>query len=115
MNHISTMTEEQFEGYKKALATLHLEKPTTLTARFALYWYEIMSQQYNFDRVNIEMTYLKTISRQQLLNFFKETVHSKDRRKLSIHVISTALTDEKVKKIDDILSFKRSQSLYPLI
>ncbi|KYQ54449.1 Insulin-degrading enzyme, partial [Trachymyrmex zeteki] len=112
LNHISTMTEEQFEENKKT--TLRFIKPRKLIAKLAMYWSEIMSQQYNFDRFNIEMAYLKTISRQQLLNFFKETVYSKDRRKLSIHVISTASTDEKVRKIDDILSFKKSQSLYPL-
>ncbi|KAG5318579.1 IDE enzyme, partial [Pseudoatta argentina] len=131
LNHISTMTEEQFEENKKALATLRLEKPKMLIARCTLYWNEIVTQQYNFDRVNIEVAYLKTISRQQLLNFFKENVHSKDRHKLSVHVISTASeknspdntiektadlsTDEEVKKIDDILSFKNSQSLYPLV
>jgi len=65
------MTEEQFEENKKALATLRLEKPKMLIARCTLYWNEIVTQQYNFDRVNIEVAYLKTISRQQLLNFFK--------------------------------------------
>ncbi|XP_018347273.1 PREDICTED: insulin-degrading enzyme-like [Trachymyrmex septentrionalis] len=131
LNHISTMTEEQFEEHKKALAILLFGKPKNLTARCDLYWNEIQFQQYNFDRKNIEVAYLKTISRQQLLNFFKENVHSKNRRKLSIHVISTSSeksssdstieeiadlsTDEEVKKIDDILSFKNSQSLYPLV
>ncbi|KYM97128.1 Insulin-degrading enzyme [Cyphomyrmex costatus] len=133
LNRISTLTEEQFEKYKKALATLRLEKPKRLTARCALYWTEIVNQQYNFDRVNIEVAYLKTISLQQLLNFFKENVHSKTRHKLSVHVISTATStennsldntadktadlsiDKEVKKIDDITSFKNSQSLYPLL
>ena len=65
------MTEEQFEENKKALATLLSVKLGNLTARCDLYWNEIETQQYNFDRVNIEVAYLKTISRQQLLNFFK--------------------------------------------
>ncbi|KAG5331760.1 IDE enzyme, partial [Acromyrmex charruanus] len=132
LNHISTMTEEQFEENKKALAVLRLEKPNRLSARCILYWNEIINQQYNFDRVNIEAAYLKTISKQQLLNFFKENVHSKDRCKLSVHLISTMSskksssdntiektadlsTDEEVKKIDDILSFRNSQFLYPPI
>lgn len=65
------MPEEQFEEHKKALATIRLEKPKMLSARCTLYWNEITSQQYNFDRVNIEVAYLKTITRQQLLNFCK--------------------------------------------
>ncbi|KYN43148.1 Insulin-degrading enzyme [Trachymyrmex septentrionalis] len=131
LNHISTMTEEHFEENKNALAVLLLEKEKNLTDKCDLYWYEIKTQQYNFDRDNIEMAYLKTISRQQLLNFFKENVHSKDRCKLSIHIISTLSErssfdsiieetanlsiDDEVKKIDDILSFKNSQSFYPLL
>ncbi|XP_018377582.1 PREDICTED: insulin-degrading enzyme-like [Trachymyrmex cornetzi] len=130
LNHISTMTEEQFKENKKTLATLCLGKLDTLSSMCNLYWNEILTQQYNFDRVNIEVAYLKTISRQQLLKFFKENVHSKDRRKLSIHLISTVSseksspdiiektadlsTNEEVKKIDDIWSFQNSQSLYPL-
>ncbi|XP_011065104.1 PREDICTED: insulin-degrading enzyme-like [Acromyrmex echinatior] len=131
LNHISTMTEEQFEENKKALA-VRLGKPNRLSARCILYWNEIINQQCNFDRVNIEAAYLKTISQQQLLNFFKENVHSKDRCKLSVHLISTVSskksspentiektvdlsTDEEVKKIDNILSFRNSQFLCPLI
>lgn len=67
------MSDEKFEEHKKALATLRLEKPKMLSARCTLYWNEITSQQYNFDRVNIEVAYLKTITRQQLLNFSKVT------------------------------------------
>lgn len=67
------MSEEQFEEHKKALATLRLEKPKMLSARCTLYWNEIAWQQYNFDRVNIEVACLKTITREQLLNFCKVT------------------------------------------
>ncbi|KAL0124001.1 hypothetical protein PUN28_006072 [Cardiocondyla obscurior] len=132
LEHISTMPEEQFEEHKKAVATLRLEKPKMLSARCSLYWNEIASQQYNFDRVNIEVAYLKTITQEQLLNFYKENVHSKACHKLSVHVISTISTeknlldnttekiadssiDENVKKIDDIMLFKNSQTLYPLL
>ncbi|XP_012541828.2 insulin-degrading enzyme isoform X2 [Monomorium pharaonis] len=130
LDHISTMPEEQFEEHKKALATLRLEKPKMLSARCTLYWNEIVCQQYNFDRVNIEVAYLKTITRQQLLNFCKENVHSKARHKLSVHIISTAIenesldistgkiadsANEEIKKIDDIMSFKNSQTLYPIL
>ncbi|KAL6438860.1 hypothetical protein ACFW04_003738 [Cataglyphis niger] len=137
LDHISTMSEEQFEKYKKALATLRLEKPKMLSSLCAIFWNEISSQQYNFDRANIEVAYLKTITRQQILNFYKEIIYSEARHKLSIYVISTITNDtsieekisdsnnkikkiidipanQEVKKIDDILSFKNSQSLYPL-
>lgn len=65
------MSEEQFEKYKKALATLRLEKPKMLSSLCVIFWNEISNQQYNFDRANIEVAYLKTITRQQILNFYK--------------------------------------------
>lgn len=65
------MSEEEFDKFKKALATLRLEKPKTLSSLCLIFWNEISSQQYNFDRVNIEVAYLKTITRQQILNFYK--------------------------------------------
>ncbi|EZA60071.1 insulin-degrading enzyme isoform X2 [Ooceraea biroi] len=135
LDHITTMSENQFKKHKKALATLRLEKPKMLTSLSTIFWEEISTQQYNFDRANVEVAYLRTITRPQLLNFFKEIVHSKIRHKLSVHVISTATNgtedelglnneaeeildtaaSEKIKKIDDIMSFKISQSLYPLL
>ncbi|KAM0735141.1 Insulin-degrading enzyme [Formica fusca] len=137
LEHISTMSEEQFEKYKKALATLRLEKPKMLSSLCVIFWNEISNQQYNFDRANIEVAYLKTITRQQILNFYKEIIYSEARHKLSVHVISMVTdgisieesisdsnnkiekvidipANQEVKKIDDILSFKISQSLYPL-
>lgn len=65
-----------------------------------------------------------------IYNIPQENVHSKARHKLSIHVISTASSPEKnlpnttekvdslpedIKKIEDIMSFKNSQTLYPLL
>jgi len=69
------MTEDQFEKYKKALAALRLEKPKMMSAQSGIYWNEIISQQYNFDRVNIEVAYLKTITQPQLLNFYKVIIY----------------------------------------
>ncbi|XP_071646735.1 insulin-degrading enzyme-like [Temnothorax longispinosus] len=129
LEYISTMSAEEFEKHKKTLAKLRLEKPKTLIARNALYWNEIMSQQYNFNRVNIEVAYLETITQQELLSFYKENVYNKTRSKVSIHMVSTAISTKKsslhtsgvsansstnkdVKKINDIVLFKKSQSLY---
>lgn len=65
------MTEEEFDRHKKSLATQRLEKPKMLTTLSAVFWNEISSQQYNFDRVNIEVAYLRTIMQEQLLSFFE--------------------------------------------
>lgn len=70
-DYISEMSDEKFERHKDSLATLRLEKPKKLFYRTNMFWSEILSQKYNFDRVNIEVAYLKTITREQLFDFFK--------------------------------------------
>ncbi|XP_024886962.1 insulin-degrading enzyme-like isoform X2 [Temnothorax curvispinosus] len=132
-DHISTMSEEHFDNHKKSLVSLYLKAPKTISSQGSLYWEEIGSQVYNFNRVNIEKEYLNTITQQQLLQFFKENIHSKlTRRKLSVHVMPTAMaaernlpdtsrkitvtsSDNKIKEFDNLMSFKLSQSLYPLL
>ncbi|KOX69206.1 Insulin-degrading enzyme [Melipona quadrifasciata] len=137
LQHILTMTEEEFYAHKESLAIRRLEKPKQMTALSAIFWSEITSQQYNFDRANIEVGYLRTITQEQILKFYKEIFQNDVQRKLSVHVLSTLkeskLEDEDViesnedisssdetniaeqKKIDDILSFKISQCLYETI
>lgn len=69
--HILTMTEEEFHTHKESLAIRRLEKPKQMTALSAIFWSEITSQQYNFDRANIEVAYLRTITQEQILKFYK--------------------------------------------
>ncbi|XP_076245093.1 insulin degrading metalloproteinase isoform X2 [Calliopsis andreniformis] len=137
VKHITCMTDEQFNRHKESLAARRLEKPKTLTTLSAIFWGEISSQQYNFDRVNIEVAYLRSITQLQILEFYKEMIESDKQHKLSVHIVSTvkdgesveknsAKVDENIescdvenvikhKKIDDIISFRLSQSLYPLL
>lgn len=42
------MTEESFEGHKKALAVKRLEKPKKLKTETKKYWTEILMNQYHF-------------------------------------------------------------------
>jgi len=46
-----------------------------MSTQSTIYWNEIISQQYNFDRVNIEVAYLRTITQPQLLNFYKVIIY----------------------------------------
>ncbi|XP_071580927.1 insulin-degrading enzyme-like [Temnothorax nylanderi] len=124
--HISTMPKEKFNNHKKSLDSLYLKAPDTITSQGSLYWKEIESQAYNFNRVNIEKEHLKTITQKQLLQFFKKNILINTRRKLSVHVMPTAMavernlpdtarritvtsSDNKIKKFDNLMSFKLSQ------
>ncbi|XP_077261630.1 insulin-degrading enzyme-like [Temnothorax americanus] len=132
-DHISTMSKEHFDNHKKSLVSLYLKASKTISSQGSLYWYEIESQGYNFNRRDIEVDYLEKITQEELRIFFKENILSKlTRRKLSVHVIPTDMTvernlpdtsrritvtssDNKIKKFKNLMSFKLSQSLYPLL
>lgn len=69
------MPDKEFNSHKESLATQRLEKPKMMSTQSAIYWGEITMQQYNFDRANIEVAYLKTITRDQIIKFF-EVIHT---------------------------------------
>lgn len=68
--HLAGMSEEDFEKHKQALAAQRLEKPKRLSALSARFWSEITSQQYNFDRAEVEVGYLRTITKQDIIDFY---------------------------------------------
>ncbi|XP_011305221.1 insulin-degrading enzyme-like, partial [Fopius arisanus] len=136
LERLVDMPDDEFIRHKTSLAAERLEKPKTMTSLFEVFWNEISTQQYNFDRVTNNVAYLMKINKEQIINFFKGIVYNKSpsKRKLSVHVISTAeggagneknIKDngEKKKKpgattatkITDVIAFKASQSLYPLL
>ena len=58
---MSEITDESFEGHKKALAVKRSEKPKKLGEETVKYWLEIRTYQYHFDRG-------KEVTQQRLLN-----------------------------------------------
>lgn len=65
------MSDETFNRHKASLATQRLEKPKMIGTLSAVFWSEISTQQYNFDRTNIEVAYLMTLTKEQIIQFFK--------------------------------------------
>jgi insulysin len=74
-DYIVEMTSEEFERHKEALAAQRLEKPKKLSALSARFWLEITSQQYNFDRANIEVAYLRGLQKKDILDFYRVLNH----------------------------------------
>ncbi|XP_072413834.1 insulin-degrading enzyme isoform X1 [Chiloscyllium punctatum] len=135
--HIKEMTEDAFQKHVQALAVRRLDKPKKLSAECAKHWSEIISQQYNFDRDNIEVAHLKTLTKEDIVNFCKEllAVDGSRRRKVSVHVLSRDMDSCPVVEqlpcqndvnlppapplpqptiIEDMTVFKRSLPLFPL-
>ncbi|XP_039281642.1 insulin-degrading enzyme-like [Nilaparvata lugens] len=131
------MDQEEFDRHKEALAAQRLEKPKKLIVQTGRYWSEIAMQQYNFDRANIEVDYLRNkVTKDDVIKFYDEllSANSSKRHKLAIHVLSKAeggagtiedgektasngdgQTDPNAEIIEDLIEFKSSQCLFPLV
>ncbi|KAF6207665.1 hypothetical protein GE061_016112 [Apolygus lucorum] len=70
-SYLENLTESEFENHKEALAAHRLEKPKQMSTQSVVYWAEITSQQYNFDRANIEVAHLRTLTKQDVIKFYK--------------------------------------------
>jgi len=65
------MTNEEFDKYKDALAVKLLEKPKGLMKQAMVYQSEIDTQEYNFNRAQIEVDALKTIVKDDIIQFYQ--------------------------------------------
>ncbi|XP_029496768.1 insulin-degrading enzyme-like isoform X2 [Oncorhynchus nerka] len=134
---VEEMNDEAFQKHIQALAIRRLDKPKKLAAECAKYWGEIISQQYNFDRDNIEVSYLKTLTKENIMQFYRDllAVDAPKRHKMSVHVLSREMDSCPVvgefpaqndvnlapapslpqpTLVQDMTEFKRSLPLFPL-
>lgn len=65
------MSAEKFEAVKKVLKVKKAPKLLTLSDQFWQFYKEISSQQYHFNRVNVEASLLKEIAHEEVLNFYQ--------------------------------------------
>lgn len=131
------MPDDEFNRHKDALAAQILEKPKAL---YELSWKlsnEITTQQYHFDRPEKEVAVLRTVTKSDLLDYYKRNILSTgaNRASLSVHIVSTAEggagnsndIDENpgrseqidrnlnIIQINDLTIFKSSKELYPIV
>lgn len=65
------MSEEEFQRHKESMSRHLLDKPKKLATMSDLFWAEIATQQYNFDRPNVENVFLSTVKKEDLVKFCK--------------------------------------------
>ena len=101
---IQSMSEEEFETNKQGLVAKRLEKPKKLSARAARYWNEIVCQQYNFNRDEIETKELKNITKENIIEFFDIYVcpKSNTRKKLACYIMPSDTSEIKVETIPEL-------------
>lgn len=68
---IEKMSSEEFERHKEALKSQKLEKPKRLSSQYTHYINEIALQQYHFDRNEKEVEILMTLTKEQVLEYYK--------------------------------------------
>ncbi|KAF2362602.1 Peptidase M16 N-terminal [Trinorchestia longiramus] len=136
---ILEMSDEDFARHRDALIDRRLEKPKKMATLTMQWWTEIICNQYNFDRDNIEVECLRGTAKQELVDHYMSYIaaEGKERAKLSVQVLSRAEggagsevpsvsppTDTDLvpppplpqpTRITSVSAFKGTMSLFPLL
>ncbi|XP_031638507.1 nardilysin-like [Contarinia nasturtii] len=130
---IETIPNDDFDAIKASLSKTKMSQDNELNEEVRRNWYEITSAEYVFDRRHKEVEHLSTITKSQLLEFYR-TYHDNEERKLSVQVIGNVQNNanevdtdlvenydsEKfnnlnyVNLIQNLLQFKQSLDIYPI-
>ncbi|VDP34243.1 unnamed protein product [Schistosoma margrebowiei] len=88
---LEDMSDEEFNVHVQSLMTHLLEKPKGMQDRFGRLWSEIACRHYNFKRNVHAVSVLKSLKKNNIINFFKEYIDpsSCTRRKLVVQIISS--------------------------
>jgi insulysin len=70
------MTDKQFATFVSTLARTKMQRPRTLAEQSARFWYEISTQEYNFNRRWHESAALKNVTQPQTIAFYDQLVGS---------------------------------------
>ncbi|KAI8912435.1 Metalloenzyme, LuxS/M16 peptidase-like protein [Gorgonomyces haynaldii] len=87
------MPDEKFNKYKQAYVNNLLEKPKNLNQHSNRLWNIISSRYYDFDRNETDASFVQSIQKQQLVQFYQHAIVGPERRKISVHMVSQKLKD----------------------
>lgn len=90
---IETMSETDFQAIKLSIVKAKLSDDDKLKEEMLRNWYEIENSYYRFDRLEKEVETLATITKDQLLEFYR-TYYGDNERKLSVQIIGNGQTNE---------------------
>uniref|UniRef100_A0A672T3E3 Nardilysin-like n=1 Tax=Sinocyclocheilus grahami TaxID=75366 RepID=A0A672T3E3_SINGR len=102
------LSDEAFQTQVTALIKLKECEDTQLGEEVDRNWFEVVTQQYVFDRLNKEIEVLKNVTKDELVSFFMEHRHTSS-RKLSIHVVGFGEKEKETHGDDQSSSSSESQ------
>uniref|UniRef100_A0A673JIS2 Nardilysin-like n=1 Tax=Sinocyclocheilus rhinocerous TaxID=307959 RepID=A0A673JIS2_9TELE len=102
------LSDEAFQTQVTALIKLKECEDTQLGEEVDRNWFEVVTQQYVFDRLNKEIEVLKNVTKDELVSFFMEHRHASS-RKLSIHVVGFGEKEKETHGDDQSSSSPESQ------
>lgn len=107
---IESMPESDFDEIKASLAKIKLTEDNKLKDEVQRNWAEITADEYEFDRTQKEVQYLSTITKEQLLEFYR-LHHGNNERKLSVQVIGNAQESGGDASDDNEVELERNEDL----
>ncbi|EFC40868.1 peptidase [Naegleria gruberi] len=73
-NHLEEITDEKFTEIIESIISKNLEKEKTMAQRSSRYDIEIYRKQYRFDRYQLKAEEFKTITKDDLINFYRDYI-----------------------------------------
>lgn len=110
MAAIENMSDDDFRAIKATLARNKLSAFNDLDEEVQRNWSEIDTNQYRFDRQHKEVEYLATITKNQLLEFYRMH-YGQNERKLSIQIIGNVQINETHIEQADVQTQQSTSSL----
>ncbi|OCK75895.1 hypothetical protein K432DRAFT_307572 [Lepidopterella palustris CBS 459.81] len=92
---LEEMSEEEFEEHKRSVINKRLEKLKNLTSETNRFWTHIVSECFDFEKVDHDVAHLTPLTKADLVAFYKQYISpsSPARAKLAIHMLAQ-LTSE---------------------
>lgn len=130
---VEGLTDENFKVVQEALIKMKSIVDIDLESEVNRYWGEIVSNDYLFNRLELEAQMLTTLTKKDVQEFYNTNINLTNQRKMSVQVVGTTCEEDKadhsatpvlqfildpietdVNIIDDMVKFRNSLFLYPV-
>ena len=123
---LSSMTDEEYQQKVDSVIKKTLEKEKEMFSQSNIYWNEIENRQYKFDRKQLLVECFKTITKQDIVDFFNNFIlpTGENYRRVAVMMfsknhpidhdqISTYNPEHNIVYVRDYMEFKETLAYYP--